>query len=91
MTGEWSGVWVSNVPLDGNEGAVGDFLLELEIPAKVFEKREWFPCRRPCYRKISARLAAKHSSRRPPWNPHLGTIRLIDEDEEIDMYDEETP
>jgi hypothetical protein len=24
---EWSGVWVSNIPLDWNEGAKGDILL----------------------------------------------------------------
>ncbi len=26
----WSGVWISNVPLDVNEGAEGDTLLQLE-------------------------------------------------------------
>jgi hypothetical protein len=30
LTGEpWSGVWVSNIPLDANEGAKGDTLLKL--------------------------------------------------------------
>ena len=27
----WSGVWLSDVPLDGNEGAKGDVLLEVTL------------------------------------------------------------
>src|SRR6266404_740488 len=38
---EFTGVWVSNVPLDINEGADGDYLLEVRIPARVFDKYEW--------------------------------------------------
>ena len=30
-TTEWSGVWLSNIPLDINEGAGGDVLLEVEL------------------------------------------------------------
>jgi hypothetical protein len=29
---EWTGVWLSNVPLDSNEGAEGDTLLQVELP-----------------------------------------------------------
>jgi hypothetical protein len=33
---EWEGVWVSNVPLDSNEGAEGDVLLLIRLdPSEV--------------------------------------------------------
>jgi hypothetical protein len=35
-----SGVFVSDVPLDCNEGAWGDMLLSLEVPAELFEQHE---------------------------------------------------
>jgi len=38
---EWIGVWVSNRPLDVNEGAIGDALLVVEIEAKFVEPHEW--------------------------------------------------
>ena len=42
LTGkEFSGVWVSDRPLDVNEGAEGDVLLTLSIPVDVFEEYEW--------------------------------------------------
>jgi hypothetical protein len=37
----FTGVWVSNCPLDIDEGAEGDVLLALDIPADVFERFEW--------------------------------------------------
>jgi hypothetical protein len=38
----WGGVLrVSDRPLDVNEGACGDVLLELAIPSGVFDKYEW--------------------------------------------------
>ena len=37
----WRGVLVSDRPLDANEGARGDVLLEMEIPSEVFEEYEW--------------------------------------------------
>jgi hypothetical protein len=37
----WTGVWVSDVPLDENSGACGDTLLALDMPASVFEEYEW--------------------------------------------------
>jgi hypothetical protein len=41
MTGmELTGVWVSDVPLDANEGANGDVLLSLEIPEETFADYE---------------------------------------------------
>jgi len=30
-TSEWTGVWLSDVPLDVNEGAVGDCLLRVDL------------------------------------------------------------
>lgn len=35
------GVWLSDRPLDENEGADGDVLLELEISEEVVAKHEW--------------------------------------------------
>lgn len=34
-TQQWSGVWLSDVPLDGNEGATGDDLLAVDVPDEV--------------------------------------------------------
>ena len=36
-----TGVWLSDQPLDANEGAVGDTLLEMRMPAHVVEAYEW--------------------------------------------------
>ena len=38
---EFSGVWLSDVPLDGNEGASGDVLLAVEIAPELVEHYEW--------------------------------------------------
>jgi hypothetical protein len=42
--GSFRGVWLSNMPLDANEGARGDTLLEviLDLPGKTFRKK--FEC-----------------------------------------------
>lgn len=37
----YSGVWVSDVPLDDNEGAVGVVLFAIDLPVSVFEEYEW--------------------------------------------------
>jgi hypothetical protein len=39
----WSGVWLSNIPLDCNEGAVGEILLEirLDLPESAIADYEW--------------------------------------------------
>lgn len=34
---EYSGVWISNVPLDCNEGAQGEWLLTIELPDHLSE------------------------------------------------------
>jgi hypothetical protein len=40
---QWSGVWLSNEPLDENEGAVGDTLLEVKLRGtwEVLSAYEW--------------------------------------------------
>jgi len=42
-TNEYSGVWLSNVPLDANEGAFGETLLlvELDMPEGELSQFEW--------------------------------------------------
>ena len=40
-TEEHSGVWLSNVPLDINEGAEGDTLLQLDLPEQTIADYEW--------------------------------------------------
>jgi len=37
----WSGVWLSDIPLDANEGAKGDTLLSVEIPEDDVLFYEW--------------------------------------------------
>ena len=37
----WRGVWLSDRPLDINEGAKGDTTLALDIPIHVFVEFEW--------------------------------------------------
>jgi hypothetical protein len=36
-----TGVWISNVPLDINEGASGDVLLRIDMPERIARKYEW--------------------------------------------------
>jgi hypothetical protein len=40
-TNVYRGVWVSDEPLDGNEGAWVDVLLALDVPDDVFTEYEW--------------------------------------------------
>jgi hypothetical protein len=53
----WTGVWLSNVPLDGNEGADGDTLLRLELPEQMIADYEVIEDGKP-YREwlVPARL-----------------------------------
>lgn len=41
----WSGVWLSNVPLDSNDGATGHVLLRvtLDLPEITLAEYEWVP------------------------------------------------
>lgn len=38
---KWSGVWLSDRPLDSNEGAKGNQVLTVEIPDEVISEYEW--------------------------------------------------
>jgi hypothetical protein len=37
----WRGVWLSDRPLDANEGAYGDVVLFVEIPEGIVPQYEW--------------------------------------------------
>jgi hypothetical protein len=41
VSGNVVGVWLSNVPLDGNEGANGDTLMQLELLERTIADYEW--------------------------------------------------
>jgi len=49
----WTGVWLSDVPLDENEGAHGDTLLLVKIPKGVIAEYEWIEEGKP-YREFLA-------------------------------------
>jgi len=38
---EWTGVWVSDRPLDNSEGASGETLLQIEIEESTIAAYEW--------------------------------------------------
>jgi hypothetical protein len=46
-----TGIWISNVPVDSNEGAKGDVLLEVRIPARLISRYEWIEKVKP-YREF---------------------------------------
>ena len=71
----YRGVWISNVPLDINEGAEGDDLIEIKLPARIFREYEWIEEGKP-YRE--SLLPASILNRYP--------ARLIDESEEEKIY-----
>ena len=48
---ECRGVWLGNMPMDSNEGASGDVLFVLDIPAEVLEPFEWIEEGKP-YREF---------------------------------------
>ena len=57
---EWSGVWLSDRPLDSNEGAKGDVLLSIEIPEQTIADYEWEEEGKP-YREFLAPAALINS------------------------------
>ena len=61
-TREHSGVWLSNVPLDINEGAEGDTLIRVELPEQAIADYEWIEDGKP-YREwlIPAQLINKQA------------------------------
>jgi hypothetical protein len=38
---EWTGVWVSDRPLDNSEGASGETLLQIEVAEPMIASYEW--------------------------------------------------
>jgi hypothetical protein len=44
---EWAGVWLSDAPLDSNEGAEGDTLLQIELPEQAITDYEWIEDGKP--------------------------------------------
>ncbi len=38
---EWEGVWLSEVPLNCNEGASGNTLMSIDIPDEIIKDCEW--------------------------------------------------
>ena len=64
---EHEGVWISDVPLDVNEGADGDTYLEilLDLPDNVLAEYEWVETGKP-YREwlIKAHLLNQHATAR---------------------------
>jgi len=67
MTGAThKGVWVSDRPLDFGQGAKGDDLLTLDIPAEVLEPFEWIEEEKP-YREflIPAKVVNQYGPPQP--------------------------
>jgi hypothetical protein len=65
-TETFRGVWLSNVPLDSNEGTKGEDLLTIEIPDAVLAEYEWIEEGKP-YREflVPAELVNKFGP--PEW------------------------
>lgn len=76
----YRGVWLSNVPLDENEGAQGDALLEVKVTASFAELAafEWIEEGKP-YREWLVPAA---------WLNKRSAIRLLTDEEEFELEDE---
>lgn len=73
MTGtEHEGVWLSDRPLDANEGQWGVMLLAVEVPAHVVEPYEWVE-EGKSYREFLAPAALLNAQ---------GKVTIADETEE---------
>jgi hypothetical protein len=71
----WRGVWVSaNWPLDANDGAEGDVVLELEIPESLFVEYEWVEAGKTCREALIPAATL---------NEYTGTLRVLPETEEV--------
>jgi hypothetical protein len=60
-TENFTGVWFSNTPLDCNEGAFGNEVLVIKIPARIIKPFEWVEEGKP-YREflIPAEIANQY-------------------------------
>ena len=66
---EWSGVWVSDRPLDNSEGASGEALLQINIAENLLTTFEWVEEGKP-YREWLVPADVLNDA---------GTVRLLDE------------
>jgi hypothetical protein len=66
---EWSGVWVSDRPLDNSEGASGEALLQIDIAEDLLTAFEWVEEGKP-YREWLVPAAVLNDA---------GTVRLLGE------------
>ena len=66
---EWSGVWVSDRPLDNSEGASGEALLQIDIAEDLLTAFEWVEEGKP-FREWLVPAAVLNDA---------GTVRLLDE------------
>jgi hypothetical protein len=66
---EWSGVWVSDRPLDNSEGASGEALLQIDIAEDLLTAFEWVEEGEP-FREWLVPAAVLNDA---------GTVRLLDE------------
>jgi hypothetical protein len=66
---EWSGVWVSDRPLDNSEGASGEALLQIDIAEDLLAAFEWVEESKP-YREWLVPAAVLNDA---------GFVRLLDE------------
>ena len=66
---EWSGVWVSDRPLDNSEGSSGEALLQITIADDLLAAFEWVEEGKP-YREWLVPAAVLNDA---------GTVRLLDE------------
>ena len=66
------GVFLSDVPLDCNEGAKGKDLLEIDIPEEVFVKYEW----------VQDEITYREACIPSEIVNQFGPPRLVDEDNE---------
>jgi len=66
---EWSGVWVSDRPLDNSEGASGEALLQIDIAEDLHAAFEWVEESKP-YREWLVPAAVLNDA---------GTVRLLGE------------
>ena len=62
---QWRGVWASDRALDENEGACGDTLLAMDVPAHVFDEYEWKEDVAKSYRESLIPAAILNAFRRP--------------------------
>lgn len=72
----FQGVWLSNIPLDINQGAAGDTLLVINIPEEVVAEHEWIEEGKP-YREflVPAEIVNRYG---PP--------RIVSQEEELEEF-----